>query len=97
MSSASENTPEKSSVAGNAPLEGQQQKLQDDSACSTTDDTEGQNLMASNNDDVASQSSQSLSEDDHTYANVGGFYRVASVKSEKPALSTSLEPVAGAK
>ena len=74
--------------------------LEDDSVCSTTDDTEGQNHMASNNPaegDVASQSSQSLPEDDHTYANVGGFYRVASVNPEKPALSTSLKPAAGAK
>ena len=100
MGRASQNVPEKSSVAGNVSLEGQQLMLQDDSAYSTIDDTEGQKFTGSINppySDAAAQSSQSPTQDDHTYANVGSLHWVVNVKSGKPALSTSLKPVHGAK
>ena len=94
------NVPEKSSVAGTVALEGQQPMIQDDSADSTTDDPQGQIFMVSSNPaygSVTKHTRKPAPQDDHTYANVGSYQQVAVVTSGKPALSTSLRVVAGAK
>ena len=50
---------------------------------------EGQQRMLQ--DDIAySTIDDTVTQDDHTYANVGSFHRVVNVKFGKPALSTSL-------